>query len=162
MVAMVTVEGDSEREQTGKAFRILASYIFGGNSAKTSIEMTVPVQTETGSSVQIEMTAPVVTEQQESELTMSFVLPKRFTLENAPKPLTPEVKLKQKLVTITAAKRFTGIISEENSRRHKRILVDAVEADGLETLSSPQILQYNQPWVFPWLRRNEVSIEIKG
>ena len=162
LLATVTVEGSSERERSSKAFRLLANYIFGGNSTQTSIEMTVPVQTETNSSTQIEMTAPIVTQQDGSELTMSFVLPSRFTLENVPKPLTPEVSLEQKLVTITATKRFTGLVNEKKSNLQKKILLENIKSDGLEIVSSPQILQYNQPWVFPWFRRNEASVEIKG
>jgi len=159
LIATVTVEGETSSRRSGKAFRLLANYIFGGNSTKTSIEMTVPVQTE---AVQIEMTAPVATEQNGSILTMSFVLPQRFTLENVPKPLTPEVSLHQKPMTITATKSFTGLVRGERSRVMEQEFLKQIRSDGLEEVSSPQILQYNQPWIFPWFKRNEVSIEIKG
>lgn len=161
LIATVVVDGDSYRDRTNKAFGLLANYIFGGNSTKTSIEMTTPVQTKTDS-VKIEMTTPVVTEQNGSQLTMSFVLPERFTLENVPKPLIPEITLTQKPVTITATKGFSGLAGEEKSNKQKETLMDAIAQNNLEPTSAPQILQYNQPWIFPWARRNEVSVEIKG
>ena len=57
VVAEVTVTGD-QYEAGGKGFRLLAGYIFGGNTGRQSIAMTAPVAQERKSE-KIAMTAPV-------------------------------------------------------------------------------------------------------
>jgi hypothetical protein len=61
IVAEVDVEA-SYNSALNSGFGILAGYIFGGNSARTSIAMTAPVtENSTSRSEKIEMTRPVST-----------------------------------------------------------------------------------------------------
>ena len=57
IVAEVTVSGE-QREAANAGFRLLAAYIFGGNTTKASIAMTAPVAQEPAGE-KIAMTAPV-------------------------------------------------------------------------------------------------------
>lgn len=59
IVAKTTVKGEF-RESQGKAFRILAGYIFGANKGQQKISMTGPVVQKSDSSEKIAMTGPVV------------------------------------------------------------------------------------------------------
>ena len=59
ILASTVVEGSYEEAQ-GKAFRILADYIFGNNKANKEVAMTSPVrQSKASSSEKVAMTAPV-------------------------------------------------------------------------------------------------------
>ena len=58
-VAEVSVSGE-RKEAAGKGFRLLAGYIFGGNTRKQSIAMTAPVVQQAATNVKIAMTAPVI------------------------------------------------------------------------------------------------------
>ena len=59
LAAETTVSG-GESDARSKGFQTLAGYIFGGNTTKTSIDMTAPVaQSKASPSQSIDMTAPV-------------------------------------------------------------------------------------------------------
>ena len=54
----VEIDGDFS-SALQKGFRVLADYIFGGNTSKARINMTVPVTEQAVTSERIAMTAPV-------------------------------------------------------------------------------------------------------
>ena len=58
ILAEVQIDGDFS-SALQKGFRVLADYIFGGNTSKAHIAMTVPVTQQAAGSERIEMTAPV-------------------------------------------------------------------------------------------------------
>ncbi len=59
VAAEVNVTGS--RDQASRAgFRLLAGYIFGGNTRRQSIAMTTPVVQQRAASQSIAMTAPVI------------------------------------------------------------------------------------------------------
>jgi hypothetical protein len=96
IVAQTTVQG-SYGESMSNGFRIVAGYIFGGNTKRESIAMTAPVvaQKEEGSqaSERIAMTAPVVATDEGDSQVISFGMPRSYTLETLPKPNDPRVKI---------------------------------------------------------------------
>ena len=59
IVAEVEIDGDFG-SALQKGFRVLADYIFGGNTSRSHINMTVPVTQQSVASEKIEMTAPVI------------------------------------------------------------------------------------------------------
>ena len=61
ITANVEVESDGYNNAGSQAFRYLADYIFGNNTAHGSIAMTAPVNTQRVESLKIPMTAPVNT-----------------------------------------------------------------------------------------------------
>ena len=61
VVAEVDVTGERSEAVTA-GFRVLAAYIFGGNTRRQSIDMTAPVINAPGASESIAMTAPVIQE----------------------------------------------------------------------------------------------------
>ena len=55
ILAEVEIDGDFS-SALQKGFRVLAEYIFGGNTSKAHIKMTVPVTQQAAGSEKIEMT----------------------------------------------------------------------------------------------------------
>ena len=59
LVAEVEIDGEFG-SALQKGFRVLADYIFGGNTSRARINMTVPVTEQAVSGEKIDMTAPVM------------------------------------------------------------------------------------------------------
>jgi hypothetical protein len=166
----------AETEVTGRfdevgdeAFRRLAGFIFGNNQAAEKIAMTAPVsqvpviaKADKGGT-RIPMTAPV--KQQAAEAAsetyrISFVMPSRFTLDTVPRPQDPRVVLREEPARLMAVLRYSGGWAESRYRAHERQLLEAVRAEGLTPIGMPVYARYNSPFSLPFLRRNEVMIEI--
>jgi hypothetical protein len=153
----------------GDAFRILADYIFGNNQASEKIAMTAPVTQRPAagddeeSGTRIEMTAPVTQRASGPEAdsyVISFVMPSRFTLETVPRPNDPRVTLREVPGRLMAALRYSGGWGESRYRRHEAQLLQAVRAAGLTPIGEPIYARYNSPFSLPFLRRNEVLVEV--
>jgi hypothetical protein len=159
VIAETTLEGNDYNTASGKGFNRLAGYIFGKNRLKASIKMTAPVLQEQRSE-KISMTAPVLQQRNKGNWTMAFVLPEGYTLESAPEPLDPEVKLSEVPPATVAVVRFSGLHSSSNLEKYGRQLSAWLEKQGYRALSEPRLASYDPPWTLPFLRRNEVQITI--
>jgi hypothetical protein len=157
IVAEVAVSGDHE-EAIHKGFRTLADYIFGNNTAMGVIAMTAPVTQQPGGET-VAATAPA-TQQGEENWRVRFVMPARYTTDTLPKPIDPAVTLKHLAAKRFAAIRFSGAARDDSLRRHTERLEEFIRAKGLRPLSPPAFAFYNPPWTLPFLRRNEIMIEI--
>ena len=153
----------------GKAFRILADYIFGNNQAAEKIAMTAPVSQRPATAddqdrgTRIEMTAPVTQRAKNAQtgaFVVSFVMPARFTLDTVPRPNDARVRLREEPARLMAALRYSGGWGESRYRDHQARLLDAVRAAGLTPIGEPIYARYNSPFSLPFLRRNEVLIEV--
>jgi len=82
----VEVENSDYEQAQNEAFRILAGYIFGGNSGKQSIAMTTPVTTNKKEGESIAMTTPVTTNKKDNKIVMTFSAPPEYTLDTLPRP----------------------------------------------------------------------------
>ena len=157
IVAEAEVSG--ERAQAiNQGFRIIADYIFGNNAAAQKVAMTAPVIQQ--QSEKIAMTAPVMQQSRGDVWNVRFVMPASYTLETLPKPNNPAVKLKEVQGRRFAVIRFSGGSGEENLKKHKHALLEFISAQKLGALSEPTYAFYNPPWTLPFLRRNEVMVEI--
>jgi len=157
----------SYQETSRQAFRILAAYIFGKNEKKETIAMTAPVlqrpeqlkkpnQTEN-----IGMTAPVFQTKTENGWQMAFVMPKRYTLENLPKPLNEQIKIVQSPPKKIVALRYSGLLSETKINKRKMELMAWVREKNFKSLGEPFSAGYDPPWTLPFVRRNEIQVEIE-
>ena len=151
-------------EEAGKiAFRKLFAYISGENISKTKIAMTAPVMSKEGdvqTGDKIPMTSPVLEERQAKGWRYSFVLPAGYTLENAPLPSNPEVKLAVIPRKKVAVIRYTGSWKEKSMREKSEKLAKWIQAKGLKSLSKPRSARYDPPWTLLFLRRNEIMIDV--
>jgi hypothetical protein len=160
---MIVAEAEvkcERREAIRKGFRIIADYIFGNNTAAQKVPMTAPV-TQQGSE-KIAMTAPVTRQGGGDTWRVRFIMPSRYTMETLPKPNNPAIELKEIPERRFVVIRFSGMAGEESLERHNKELDDFLSAKGLIPLSRPTYAFYNPPWTLPFLRRNEVLIEIAG
>ena len=154
------VEVDGKREDAIRdGFRLLADYIFGNNTVQQVISMTAPVQQKENQ--KIAMTAPVQQQSTGKSWRMSFVMPSKYSMDSLPVPNNNRVRLKEILTKKFVVIEFSGTNSNENVTKHENQLMNYIEANQINIIGSPKYAFYNAPWTLPFLRRNEVMIEIK-
>jgi len=137
-----TVLGGKGESTTG--FRRLAGFIFGGNDKSQSIAMTAPVMETLGED------APV----------MAFTMPSQYALQELPKPVDDRVVLKEVPEKTVAVIRFSGWATSYKVQKRTEALLDTLERRGIEVVGTPSLNQYNPPWTLPFLRRNEIMVEV--
>jgi len=164
MVLVETTIDDDFESAGNKAFRRLFAYISGDNVDNSEIAMTAPViadSTVTGKGKDIAMTAPVLQLYSQGGWRYAFVLPADLTLETAPKPLDDSVKLAEVPARKVAIIQYSGFWSEENMQDKTSELNGWISANKLSPSSEPRWAGYNPPWTIPFLRRNEVMIDVQ-
>lgn len=158
LLASVTVTG-SRQEASSKAFRILASFIFGENESRAKVAMTAPVTQQR--SEKIAMTAPVTQELSgPDEWVVDFMMPSEYSLETLPKPKDPRIGIRLTKPYRAAAIRFSGRYTDANIGKHREALERYLEENNIETVGSPRIAYYNSPFTPVFLRRNEVIYQL--
>jgi hypothetical protein len=162
IIAEVDVQG--EFDQSGNsAFRILAGYIFGDNSTSEKMAMTAPVEsTPAEKGEKMAMTAPVTaTAASENDLTTyAFVMERKYTLQTLPVPNDDRIRIRSMPERTMAVHRYSGRWTEDKYLKNEEVLRSALAAQGIQTVGEPVFARYNSPFSLPFLRRNEVMIEI--
>jgi len=148
IIAEVEVDGDMSAASR-KGFRQIADFIFGNNTAQS------------GKSEKISMTAPVGVQQSEKNWRVSFVMPSQYTLETLPKPNNPQILIKQLPAKQFALIRFSGLVDEEKMQAKSAELNQWITMKKLNPVGTPELARYNPPWTLPFLRRNELMIEVE-
>ena len=163
IIAEVEVDGDMSAASR-KGFRQIADFIFGNNTAQSGksekISMTAPVAIKPASE-KIAMTAPVGVQQSEKGWKVSFVMPSQYTLETLPKPNNPQILIKQLPAKQFALIRFSGLVDEEKMQAKSAELNQWITMKKLNPVGIPELARYNPPWTLPFLRRNELMIEVE-
>jgi len=163
ILAEVLVSG-TMREASSKGFKLIADFIFGNNIATSGksekISMTAPVLIEPHAE-KISMTAPVNVEQSGAGWKVNFVMPSQYTLETLPKPNNPLVKIKPIPAKKFAVIQFSGLVDEEKMAKNVTVLEQWISTKQLKALGNAELARYNPPWTLPFLRRNEVMIEVE-
>ena len=165
LVVAETLVDASFEDAGGIAFKRLFDYISGDNEAASSISMTAPVMAldeNRSSGEKISMTAPVTGQQTQLGWRFAFVLPTSYTLDTAPVPSNTSVKLKQIPARKVAAVRYTGTWNETAYEENLEFLQHWMERNRLEAASLPRVAAYDPPWTLPFLRRNEILIDIQS
>ena len=146
IIATTSVRSDySDAASTG--FRRIASYIFGGNSASMSIEMTAPVLTNTPDPEDI--------------YEIQFIMPSEHSMEDLPKPNSQNVTLKKVNLGKTAVMRFGGWATKERASHYQDKLSDLLTANGYTVNGTFMVAQYNSPWAIPPFRKNEIIVQVR-
>ncbi|MFC4357841.1 SOUL family heme-binding protein [Halobium salinum] len=159
VVVETTASGD------GTAFRRLFRYIAGDNVVDEEISMTTPVATESteaaeDGSTEIPMTTPVATESAESGVRMQFFLPKHYTAESAPKPTDDSVTVRAIPGRTVAVLPFTWYATDRRVEKKTRDLLATLTEHGVSPTGEPFVMQYEGPGTPPFMRRNEVAVEV--
>ncbi|CAJ1959391.1 unnamed protein product [Cylindrotheca closterium] len=165
---------DGDADDTSPPFRALANYIgvFGKpqNESRESISATTPIvyQGSTTKGESIAMTAPVVTEEvEDGKRVMKFMLPAEYDeLSKVPKPINPAVKIEEIPPQVGVVHKYKGSLKAEHNKEMAIDLADQLMADGVEGISEEFVLDnfqfwgYNPPMTIPYLRRNEVWLQL--
>lgn len=157
--ARVQVSGEYRAAMTA-GFRILAGYIFGGNTKKQSISMTAPVMEEV--SEKVAMTAPVSeTVLGDNSRVVSFVMPEEYTLATLPTPNDKRIEIVEVPAHKSAVLRYSGYTSSEKVAQKKAELLQYLKRDNVAVVGVPRGAGYNPPWTPPFMNRNEILVDIK-
>jgi len=162
IVAETVVKNSSSyRGSSNEGFMRLLRYITGANESQSDIAMTAPVQ-QTPASEKIDMTAPVQRNETEEGWRVAFMLPSSFTMDTAPTPTNNEISLRLIPKQLMAVIRYSGRWTERNFNRHKEQLLESLEESNIKTIGVAESAAYDAPYVLPFLRRNEVMIEVNS
>lgn len=146
VIAECDVKGE-RKEAIREGFRILARFIFGANNSNTQIAMTAPVTQQA--------------QQKSGSWTIRFNMPSSYTnLDQVPQPTDSRIRIvsmpERKFVVI----RFSGMTSQKNLTKNYDKLTAYIKTKGLKTVHEPIYAFYNPPWTLPFLRRNEILVEL--
>lgn len=173
---LVETTADDQSTAFGRLFR----YISGENAADEELSMTAPVATDAaGTDVpmtapvrtaltggeNVPMTAPVRTSAgsngRDGGVTMAFYLPAEYTPGSAPTPTDPRVRLVVEPPRTLAVRRFSWYATDDRVERNLREMRDALDGREVEPHGRPVVFQYDAPLTPPFMRRNEVAVEVE-
>lgn len=167
-IAATAIVPFTGREGLNAGFRVLAGYIFGGNTAQKSISMTVPVQVSENTknstldtSQKISMTTPVLVSDAATTTTVTFSMPREYTLETLPKPNDSSIVLEQIPAKKFAAYRFTWNFTPKRIEEKKKYFVELLKKDSAIIVGEPVFAGYSGPGTAPFMMRNEILVEIE-
>jgi transposase len=170
--ATVLVETVAESE--GEAFGRLFRYISGANAGEDSLAMTAPVAMP-DRGAELSMTAPVEVEKPGRSLSMTtpveqgadgdgvrmaFYLPAEYDLESAPRPTDEAVHLVVVPERTLAVRRFSWWATDDRVARQTERLLATLERAEIDPVDEPFFMGYDAPFTLPFLRRNEVAVEV--
>ena len=159
VAAEVSVSGD-RKAAASTGFRLLAGYIFGGNTARQKIAMTAPVLQAPAVGQKIAMTAPVLQSGGNGQWLIRFIMPRGSTLETMPRPNDPKVQLRAIAPARMAVVRFGGLARQDTIAAKTAALSAFITARHLHVLGPVFLAQYDPPWKLWFLRRNELMIPV--
>ena len=139
----VQITNDGYSNASSKGFSILGGYIFGANDNKEKIAMTSPV-----------------TMSMEDSMTMMFMVPSKYRVEDLPKPANSNIEFKKMPARKMAAITFGGWANDEKIEKYKQLLSGLLQKEGIPYTDKFYFYDYNPPYeVFN--RKNEVVIELE-
>jgi hypothetical protein len=142
IIAKTSLENKSFEKEGNYGFRTIANYIFGGNEKNQKIAMTAPVVMSMSDSAN-----------------MYFVMPKKYTKDELPKPNSKNVSILEEAEKTLAVVRFGGYSSDKKIEKYCSQLEETLKQNNIQTTGSYLYMGYNAPWDVI-NRRNEVAIEV--
>ena len=130
--------------KTSSGFQRLANYIFGGNMSAESIAMTAPVQETLGT----------------ASPEMAFTMPAAYALGDLPQPRDSKVELRELPGRYVASIGFGGWATAGKVESAQRRLAATLAEYGVEPEGPSSLNQFNPPWTLPFLRRNEINVNV--
>jgi hypothetical protein len=137
------------KQSLNEGFDRLANYIYGGNSRQMKIAMTAPVMVTVGAV-------------DRATRTVAFKMPDSEPFETLPAPSDRQITLRRIPARRVAALSYSGRYGSEIPAKKRQELLTYVRAAGLLPIGDVTFAGYDAPWTLPWLRRNEVQVEISS
>lgn len=134
-----------------KAYQVLSRYLLGKNDSSEHIEMTASMLRE-------------ITNLDDGDgfLTMSFILPNKFSLKNAPQPNDRRIKLHQKDAQMVACRSFNGPTDDKKVQQYTTELREWLgQYSSYRAESNVKLAVCNRPQTLPFLRKNEIHIDVR-
>ena len=135
----------NDTEEDNNMFMVLASYIFGENEKKQNIPMT----------------APVTTFKNNNSYDMIFYMLDADNIEDLPMPSGQDIVFEKLNLGKCAVVNFSWFTNKSKIEKYKLILEKFIEENKYEKLSPFMVNRYDPPWRLPFLRRNEILVQIK-
>jgi hypothetical protein len=142
VLATTKLTGESYSKNSSKGFRNVASYIFGGNDANKKISMTSPVI----SSI-------------EDSMTMSFIIPSQYSLNELPLPDNKNVEIVLQPERLMAIISFGGFANDYDIKYYTKTLKEELIKEGIMADGKIYFQSYDPPFKL-FNRTNEVAIEL--
>jgi len=173
-----TVLAETVAPSENVAFRRLFRYITGANEGDRSVSMTAPVEVDrervgrtipmtapvevegAGRWSSVSTTAPVETKREEGGVRMGFYLPASYDAETAPRPTDDRVELRSVPERTLAVLQFSWWATDGRVSRRMDDLRRTLAAADVAVDGDPFFMGYDAPWSLPFLRRNEVAVEL--
>jgi hypothetical protein len=144
------------------AFRRLFRYISGENEGQDEISMTAPVRSDGDGGESVSMTAPVRSDATGGGTRMAFYLPAEYGPESAPVPTESSVRLVVEPPKTVGVVKFSWYAPDWRVERIQEQLLSTLAEAGIDPTGEPYLLRYDDPWTPPFMRRNEVAVEVDG
>lgn len=129
------------KRASNQGFGVLFQYISGYNTKQQKIQMTVPVLSDVDSAEYI-----------------AFTMPKEH-IEDYPDPLDSNIQM------IKIPAKYYLSISFKGSHHHAKRALEALkqyaEVHKIEWMGEPILLRYQGPFTLPFLKDNDVMVEIE-
>lgn len=160
LVAETEVAGETDRNKAAnEGFMRLFKYITGANTARANIDMTAPVQ-QAQLGENIAMTAPVQQAKSSGGWRIAFMLPGKFSLADAPVPEDARISVHEVPGRLVAVIRYSGRWTTRNVEKYETRLREQLQTEGIPALGTAETAAYNAPFTPPFLRRNEIMLEV--
>tara|TARA_B100001250_G_C19618030_1_gene708040 strand:- start:118 stop:690 length:573 start_codon:yes stop_codon:yes gene_type:complete len=135
----------NQRESDNNMFRVLASYIFGGNDNNESIPMT----------------APVTTFEDTNSYNMLFYMLESNEINDLPNPSGQNITFDKFDLGKCAVIKFSWYVNDKKINKYQKKLKKFIADSGYKIESPFMVNRYDSPWTLPFMRRNEVLVQIK-
>ena len=142
ILATTRLRGGSYSKNSSKGFRNVASYIFGGNDENK----------------QISMTSPVITSVEDS-MTMSFIIPSQYGLNELPLPDNENVEIEIQSQRLMAIISFSGFANDYDINYYAKTLKDELIKESITADGKIYFQGYDPPFKL-FNRTNEIAIEL--
>lgn len=147
----IPFEAQPEKARTS-AYRALSSYHFGQNEFAEHIDLTASILHE-----------DTKLDGGEGFVTMSFILPNKYKLNEFPCPLDPRIKLHQKRSQMVACRPFNGLTDEYKIQKYAVELREWIgQYSSYKIDSEIKVAEYSRPQTISFFRKNEVQIDIRA
>ena len=145
----------AETRADGNGFGRLFAYIAGANERDQTMSMTAPVEDRGGPFGR----SAAVNGAPADEPVLRFILP-RAASAAPPKPKDPGVRIIELPARTVATLRFSGWLDRASIQQHAARLRSVLAAARRDTVGPVYVLGYDPPFTIPFLRRNEVAIDL--
>ena len=107
------------------------------------------------------MTAPVLASEDPLTTTMTFSMPKKYTLTTLPKALDSSISFSEIPSKKFAVYRFGWYRTDVRVRTKKIEFMELLKKENVKTIGEPIYAGYNGPGTIPFLVKNEILVEIQ-